>query len=234
MEVLHRSLVEEAEISRPGALGGSLHCQSVGMIIFFLLDVSTDQLVPCRVGHKAMLSNLLLSLGFEDYPTVFDLAEVGVPLQEDLIRLGEVVVLPGGVGEGLNEVEGLSLGNSMVALKPLGESLDEYEFPRSLEGQPPDGFKCVPVDWNAIIHRDLLEPALIVDDERVLAVLSVILREEQRFVMKSRVDGQFLEAVRNFPSLGWFSGLRVDVEEGRPIADRVESTEPPHDNRLIS
>lgn len=52
--------------------------------------------------------------------------------------------------------------------------------------------------------------------------------------MKSRVDGQFLEAVRNFPSLGWFSGLRVDVEEGRPIADRVEITEPPHDNRLIS
>lgn len=233
MEVLHRSFVKETEISRPGALGGSLHCQSVGMIVFFLLDVSTNQLIPCRVWHKAMLSNLLLSLGFEYNSTVFDLAEVGVPLQKDLIRLGEVVVLPGRVGKGLNEVKGLGSGNFMVALKFLGESLDEYELPRSLESQPPDGFKCVLVDWNAIIHRDLLEPSLIVDDERVLAILSVILREEQRFVMKSRVDGQFLEAVRDFPSLCGFGGLRVDVEERRTIAYRVESTEPPHNNRLI-
>ena len=89
------------------------------------------------------------------------------------------------------------------------------------------------MDGDAIVDGDLFEPALVVDDERVLAVLGVILGQEQRFIVKSGVDGEFFEAVRQLGALCGFGGVRVDVEEGRAVADGVESAQPANDDRLV-
>ena len=116
VEVLHRPLVQEAQLSGPVALGRSLHRQRVGVLILLLLDDSAHQLVPRRVGHEAVLGNRLLVLALEDYPAVLDAAEVGVLLEEGLIGLAEVVVLPGGVGEGLDELKGKRSRHFVVSL----------------------------------------------------------------------------------------------------------------------
>ena len=95
----------------------------------------------------------------------------GVLVQEPYTLSRQVKILPVGVCEELDEMEGWHFLHSLITAILLGPELEQDHLPAVLHIQTPNRLQVVLVDGHPVIHYIGFPTSVLVDDDLVHAIL---------------------------------------------------------------